>query len=91
MLTEKLGELCDTQGKPDTAIEFYQRALKLNPTRQQKIRIYLALAQELIAQNRPAGAIENYKALLKDFPDYPGKDVLSSQISALEQKISATK
>ncbi len=91
VLTEKLADLCDSQGKPETAIEFYQRALKLNPTRQQKIRIYLTLAQELVNQNRAAGAIENYKALLVDFPDYPGKDKISGQIAALEQKISAAK
>ncbi len=91
VLTEKLADLCDTQGKPETAIEFYQRALKLKPTRQQKIRIYLTLAQKLITQNRPAGAIENYKALLAEFPDYPGKDVISGKIATLEQKISTVK
>lgn len=91
VLTEKLAELCDIQGKPDAAIEFYQRAFKLNPSPQQKIRIYLALAQELISQNRPAAAIVYYKQLLAEFPAYPGKDSISAKITALEQKIAGAK
>lgn len=91
VLTEKLAELCNIQGKPESAIEFYQRAFKLNPSPQQKIRIYLALADVLISQNRPAGAIVFYKQLLAEFPAYPGKDSINGKITALEQKIAGAK
>ncbi len=91
VLTEKLADLCDTQGKPDTAIEFYRRALTLNPSPEQKIEIYLALGNELIGEGRTAEAVENYRRLLADFPDYPGKYVISNKIAALDEKVTRAK
>lgn len=91
VLTEKLAELCDTQGKPDAAIEFYQEALKLNPSPEQRIRIRLTLAQDLLAQTNTASAIQDYQSLLQEAPDYPGANSISGKIAALEQKISTAK
>ncbi|HUE36705.1 MAG TPA: TIGR03790 family protein [Candidatus Acidoferrum sp.] len=91
ILTEKLAELCDTQGKPDAAIEFYQEALKLKPSPEQRIRIRLILARDLLAQTNTTGAIQDYKALLQEAPDYPGTNSISDKIAALEQKISHAK
>ncbi len=91
VLTEKLADLCDAQGKPDSAIEFYQRALNLNPSPEQRIRIRLALARELLAQNQTADAIRDYKDLLEEFPAWPGKPSISDKITSLEQKPSGAK
>jgi uncharacterized protein (TIGR03790 family) len=91
VLTEKLAELCDNQGKPDAAIEYYRKALKLNPSPQQRIRIRLTLGDKLIGQNDPAGAIDDYKALLIESPEYPGRDSISSKIADLEQKTTRAK
>ena len=91
VLTEKLAELCDYQGKPDAAIEFYRQALKLNPSPEQRIRIRLALGKELLGQNNAPGAVEDYQALLSESPDYPGKDSIAGQIAGLEQKITPAK
>ena len=89
VLTEKLAQLCDEQGKPDAAIEFYQRALKLNPSPEQRIGIRLALAQEFMAQYDTAQALEDYRALLQESPGYPGRDKISGKIAALQQKLSS--
>ena len=91
VLTEKLADLCDTDGKPDSAAQFYQRALNLNPSPEQRIRIRLALAGELLTQGQTAGAIQDYKELLEESPAWPGKASISDKIAALEQKISAAK
>jgi uncharacterized protein (TIGR03790 family) len=91
VLSEKLAELCDTQGKPDAAIQYYRKALTLNPSPQQRIRIRLTLGQKLLSQNDTAGAIENYKVLLIESPGYPGKDSIAAKIADLEQKISRAK
>lgn len=91
VLTEKLADLCDAQGKPDVAIEYYQRALDLKPSPEQRIRIRLALGQELQSQNNTVGAIENYQTLLRESPSYPGNGSISNQIAALELKISPAK
>jgi uncharacterized protein (TIGR03790 family) len=91
VLTEKLAELCDAQGKPDAAIEFYRQALKLNPSPEQRIYLRLALGKELLAQNKTIVAIDNYKALMTESPDYPGNASLANQIAVLEQKLAPAK
>jgi tetratricopeptide (TPR) repeat protein len=91
VLTEKLADLCDLQGKPESAIEFYRRALKLDPSPEQKIQIRLALAKELIGQNQIDKAIADYRAIIEESPTFPGDGPISSKIAALEQKISSKK
>ncbi len=90
VLTEKLADLCEAEGKPSSAIENYQRALKLNPSPEQRIQIRLTLGEKLLAQGREADAIENYKSLLAESPDYPGNNSIEEKIAALEQKLTAT-
>lgn len=91
VLTEKLAELYDSQSLPDLATQFYQRALTLNPSPEQRIQIRLALANELIAQNQTSKAIADYRAIIDESPDYPGNVLISNKIAALEQKISRAK
>ena len=70
---------------------FTRQALRLNPSPEQRIRIRLAISQELLAQNNPTRAIDNDQALLAESPDYPGKAGISGQIAALEQKLAPAK
>jgi uncharacterized protein (TIGR03790 family) len=90
VLTEKLAGLYDAQGKPSSAILTYQKALKLNPSPEQRIRLRLTLGEKLSAQDRNAEAVENYQKLLTESPGYPGKDFIVNTLAALRQKISAT-
>jgi tetratricopeptide (TPR) repeat protein len=91
VLTEKLADLYAAQGKPSSAIYTYQNALKLKPSPEQRIRIRLALGEKLVAQNRDAEAADNYRKLLAEAPDYPGKDSIENKLTALEQKAVAEK
>lgn len=91
VLTEKLADLCDLQGKPDSAVELYQRALRLGPSPEQRIQIRLAIANELLEQNQTSKAIADYRAILDESPGYPGDGKISNTIAALEQKISSVK
>lgn len=86
VLTEKLAQLDDQLGKPSSAIQLWQRALTLNPSPEQAIRIRLILADKLLGGHRTADAINNYKQLLADAPDYPGKASIEDKLKALEQK-----
>ena len=88
VLTEKLAELCDGQGKPESAIDYYQRALNLKPSPEQRIRLRLELAREFLQQNNTAGAIQDYKQLLVESADYPGKASVTDRIMSLEQKVT---
>ncbi|HEU6447419.1 MAG TPA: TIGR03790 family protein [Verrucomicrobiae bacterium] len=90
VLTEKLGDLYAEQHMSESATEMYQRALTLNPSPEQKIRLRLEIGNFLIEQNHKADAIDDYKKLLAETPDYPGKNSVQKKIAALEQKDSAT-
>ena len=89
VLTEKLATLYAALGKPSSAIEAWQKALKLNPSPQQRIRIRRLLGEKLAAENREAEAVENYRQLLKEAPDYPGKSLIEEKLRALEKKLTA--
>jgi uncharacterized protein (TIGR03790 family) len=90
VLTEKLANLYDALGKPSSAIDTWQAALKLNPSPQQRIRIRRVLAEKLPAQGRDADAVENDQEFLAEAPDYPGKPQVEAQLNALQEKISGT-
>jgi uncharacterized protein (TIGR03790 family) len=90
VLTEKLADLYELQGKPSSAIETYRLALNRNPSPEQRIRLRLTLADKLSAQNRDAEAINNYQQLLHEAPDYPGKPSIEAKLAALEKKIAST-
>ena len=90
VLTEKLADLYEMQGKPSSAIETYQLALTRNPSPEQRIRLRLTLAKKLPAQGREAEVIENYKRLLQEAPDYPGKPSIEAKLAALESKSATT-
>jgi uncharacterized protein (TIGR03790 family) len=90
VLTEKLADLYDAQGKPSSAILTYQNALKLNPSPGQRLRIRLALGEKLRAQARDAEAVENYTKLLAESPDYPGREFIVNTLVALRQIVANT-
>ncbi|HEY4417633.1 MAG TPA: TIGR03790 family protein [Verrucomicrobiae bacterium] len=91
VLTEKLANLYDQWGKPSSAIAAWQRALTLNPTPQQRIRIRRILAQKLVADGRDADAAKNWRQFIAEAPDYPGLPIVREELHQLEQKIAAQK
>ncbi len=70
VLLEKLGDLFQAQGKPSSAAHAWTRALKQNPSLQQRIRIILNLASALLVAGRDADALQTYREFLTSFPDY---------------------
>jgi len=90
VLTEKLADLYEAEGKPASAILTYQNALKLNPSPQQKIRIRLTLGEKLQEQNRGNEAVDDYKTLLEESPDYPGKNSIEEKLKTPGQKSGGT-
>ena len=90
VLTEKLANLYELQGRHDAAIDADEAALKLSPSPEQRIQLRLALADKLLARNLTAAARRDYQKLLEESPDYPGKAAIEEKISALAQKIPDT-
>jgi uncharacterized protein (TIGR03790 family) len=86
VLTEKLAELYLAQGKPASAILMSERALTLNPTPQQRIRLRTELGDRLIAANRKEDAQKNYEQLLVEAPHYADAAGIRQKIAALNSK-----
>jgi tetratricopeptide (TPR) repeat protein len=91
VLTEKLAELYDRLGKPGSAIDAWQRALTLNPSPQQRIRIRLVLEKKLLAQIRIAEAVENDRRLLAEAPDYPGRAAIEEKLKPIQPAAETVK
>jgi hypothetical protein len=85
VLTEKLADICDALGKPSSAIDAWQKALKLKPSPLQRVRIRRTLAEKLRAEGRVAEAIDNDRQLLVEMPDYPAKSQIEDELKALAQ------
>ena len=88
VLTEKLADLYEMEGKPSSAIETYQRALALNPSAEQRIRLQLTLGDKLEDQNRNQEAYDNYEQLLQESTDYPGRMMIYQKLLALARKLN---
>lgn len=73
VLTEKLAELCDSAGKTLSAIDYYNQALQLHPSPEQKIRIRLALADKYTAQGDKKNTYDDLWKIIDENPDYPTK------------------
>jgi tetratricopeptide (TPR) repeat protein len=90
VLTEKLANIHDSLGKPSSAIDAWQTALKLHPSPQQRIRIRRTLEEKLLAQGRKADAIANDQQLLIEAPNYPGKTEIENELKTLQPPTATT-
>ncbi len=88
VLTEKLADLYQQEGKPDSTIDMYERALKLGPSPEQLIHIRLTLGDELEQQDQKQEAYDNYQKLLQEAPDYPGRISIYQKLLALARKLN---
>jgi tetratricopeptide (TPR) repeat protein len=91
VLSEKLGEIQAALGKPASAIRAWQAALTLNPSPMQRLRLRLTLGEKFTEQGRVADAIENYRALLTESPNYLGNETVRGKITALEASAATVK
>jgi len=73
VLTEKLADLCAQQGKPESALQFYQDALALNPSPQQRIRLRFLVAGRFEAAGKKKETYETLWKVIDENPDYPAK------------------
>lgn len=87
ILQEKLGDLHAAVGKPQSTVHAWRRALELDPSPMQRLRLRLALAGQLSAQGRDAEALDNGLALRREFPGRPGRLELCQELLPLARKL----
>jgi uncharacterized protein (TIGR03790 family) len=88
VLMEKLGDLYALQGKPSSAVNAWQKALKCEPSPQQRIRLRLTLGEKLAALSLDGDAYQNYQQMLEESPDYPDKLSIYHKLLPLAQKLA---
>jgi len=93
VLSEKLADLYASLGKPESAIQTYEKALQLGPSPQQRVRLRLNLGDQLAAvsesedKDKFTEAAENYSVLLREMPDYPDKIGIYRKLLDLAQHL----
>jgi len=83
VMMEKLADLYTAVGKPSSAVYGYEQALKLDGSPQQRIRLHLKLAGRHLAHKESEAALKTYRDLLREFPDYAGKNDIEAMITKL--------
>ncbi|MCS7090504.1 MAG: TIGR03790 family protein [Verrucomicrobiota bacterium] len=87
VLTEKLGDLYDQLGKPHSAALMWQRALALDPSPQQRLRLLLAVAERFESLQQWSEAYEARRSLLRDYGDQLDRAELSRSLAALAARL----
>jgi uncharacterized protein (TIGR03790 family) len=86
VLNEKLGDLCDAQGKPSSAIHAYKESLKDQPTPKQRLSLLLKLGDKLAAANEIDDAAAQYRQIIQSYPDYPDKGTIEFKYMSLSAR-----
>jgi len=89
MLQEKLGDLFYARGKLADAIDAYGKALNLEMTPLQRVRVTLAQAQLLGLYTKRQQALDLYRQFLKEFPDYPAVLDIYQKMLPLAQDLNS--
>jgi uncharacterized protein (TIGR03790 family) len=87
VMTEKLGDLYLMDGQTNLALQSWQRALKLNPSRLQAVRLTLVLTDNLAASGQEDQVLALDDALLKANPAYPDALALYKKMESLAKKL----
>ncbi len=90
VLQEKLGDIFYARGKLADAIDAYGKALRLEMTPLQRVRVMLTQAQLLSLYTRRQQALDLYRQFLKEFPDYPDSLSIYQKMLPLAQDLNQT-
>jgi hypothetical protein len=91
VLMEKAGELERMQKHMPQALERYTAALKLKPSPQQKLRLLMLVGDLQAAGGNPQGAVNAYKQIMADIPDYPNASAVYKLLADLSTRLGKTK
>ena len=87
VLTEKLGDLYWNKKKLSDALDLYEKALSLDPSPQQKLRLLLNLANRRTYFGANQAAYDFYRHILREFPDYADLLPIYQKMHLLAEKL----
>jgi uncharacterized protein (TIGR03790 family) len=87
VLTEKQAELYLLKKNRLEALRLYERALHLHPSPQQKVRLFLALAENYTTAGSTQAAFDTWERFLKEVSDYPDPGRIYQQLLPLAQTL----
>jgi uncharacterized protein (TIGR03790 family) len=87
VLSEKLADLYEMERKDSDAIDADRRALELDPTPQQKVRLTMTLGERLVVAGHGKDALTLYQNFRDNTPDYPDQAGLNKKILELEHLV----
>jgi uncharacterized protein (TIGR03790 family) len=90
VLQEKLGDIYYARGKLADAIDAYGKALKLEMTSLERVRVMLTEAQLLALYTKRQQALDLYQQFLKEYPDYPAVLDIYRKMLPLAQELNKT-
>lgn len=86
VLLEKLGDLQLVLQRPDLAVEAWDRALASQPTPQQRVRLQLARAEQLMKLGREVSAVVAWQELAGRLPPSPELTRVKQQLEDVKAK-----
>jgi uncharacterized protein (TIGR03790 family) len=87
VLAEKEGDVWRAQKRLSAAAEAYAKAVKLDPSPQQKIRLLLTIGDLQSLLGREEEAFDAYKKLAIDAPEYPDVATVYQRLADLGRKL----
>ena len=76
------------KASPSSAIDLYERALKLNPSPEQRIRLRLTLGDKLEQQDQDQDAYDDYKNCSRNRRIIPAERSIYQKLLALARKLN---
>jgi len=88
LLEEKAGDLHASAGQRSPSVAAYRRALTLDPTPQQQVRLRLGLARRLTEWAEARDAADAYAQFFREHPTYPDLLGVYRQALSLARKLN---
>jgi uncharacterized protein (TIGR03790 family) len=90
ILTEKVADIYWSKKKLSDALDLYEKALKLDPSPQQKARLTLNLAHRRTYFGDDQSAYKLYEQFVKENADYPDLLSIYQKLHSLAEKLART-
>lgn len=90
VLTEKLADYYEQIGKKESSARATERALELNPSPKQRVRLTFSLADKLAALGKEEESFKVCQKFYQETPGYPDRLGLCKKLEGMAEKLKRT-